>query len=88
MDDDDYYFPTRVEHAVQMLSKSKNLIAGCSEKYMFSYELNKLFENKLEKPLKLNKYEQDINNNWGPGNDTGNRILNPKDINIFKIQYE
>ena len=30
MDDDDYYPPTRVEHAVQELTKSACLIAGCS----------------------------------------------------------
>ena len=45
MDDDDYYPPTRVSHAVEMLSRSKYLIAGCSEKYLYDY-----YEN-LENPL-------------------------------------
>ncbi len=40
MDDDDYYFPTRVEHAVNKLSKSPYLIAGCSDKYMYDYCLD------------------------------------------------
>ena len=44
MDDDDYYFPTRVEHAVRMLLSSKCLIAGCSEKYMYNYELKYLYK--------------------------------------------
>ena len=36
MDDDDYYPPTRVEHAVNKLKKSPStLIAGCSELYIY-----------------------------------------------------
>ena len=41
MDDDDYYPPTRVEHAVKMLKNSKYLIAGCSGKYLYDYTLKK-----------------------------------------------
>jgi glycosyltransferase involved in cell wall biosynthesis len=41
-DDDDYYFPKRVEHSVQMLSNSKCEIAGCSEKYLYDYYLERL----------------------------------------------
>lgn len=35
MDDDDYYPPTRIEHAVNKLLSSKNLIAGSSEIYIY-----------------------------------------------------
>ena len=44
MDDDDYYPPTRVEHAVKMLSESRCLIAGCSDKYLYDYHLERLYK--------------------------------------------
>jgi glycosyltransferase involved in cell wall biosynthesis len=44
MDDDDYYPPERVVHAVERLSKSTALIAGCSAIYMYDYFLNKLYK--------------------------------------------
>ena len=44
MDDDDYYPPTRVSHAVQMLTTSKCLIAGCSEKYLYDYCLQRFYK--------------------------------------------
>lgn len=40
MDDDDYYPPNRVEHAVSKLSNSPNLIAGCSAHLMYDYDLD------------------------------------------------
>ena len=43
-DDDDFYFKTRVEHSVQMLMNSKAEIAGCSEKYLYDYCLQRLFK--------------------------------------------
>ena len=42
MDDDDYYPPTRVKHCVEMLNSSKCLIAGCSGKYLYDYDLERL----------------------------------------------
>ncbi len=44
MDDDDFYFDNRVEHAVEKLSKSKCLIAGCSNHLMYDYQLDKLIQ--------------------------------------------
>ena len=44
MDDDDYYPPLRVEHAVKSLSESKFLLAGCSEKYLYDYHLERLYK--------------------------------------------
>jgi glycosyltransferase involved in cell wall biosynthesis len=35
MDDDDYYPPDRVAHAVQRLQQSKRQVAGCSELHVF-----------------------------------------------------
>lgn len=50
-DDDDFYPNTRVEGAVQILSNSKKLIAGCSAHYLYDYNLEKLF---LMKAIGLN----------------------------------
>ena len=44
MDDDDYYFPTRVSHAVKMLNYSNCEIAGCTAMYMYDYFLHKLYK--------------------------------------------
>lgn len=44
MDDDDYYPAERVKHAVDMLVSSPNLIAGCSDMYIYDYTLEKLFK--------------------------------------------
>ena len=43
MDDDDYYPVERVQHAVDMLVGSPLLIAGCSDMYIYDYNLEKLF---------------------------------------------
>jgi glycosyltransferase involved in cell wall biosynthesis len=44
LDDDDYYFPERVEDAVIRLQNSSKQIAGCSNVYMYHYVLNKLYQ--------------------------------------------
>jgi len=44
MDDDDYYPPTRVSHAVFRLINSTLLIAGCSNAYIYFYLYNRLFQ--------------------------------------------
>ncbi len=46
MDDDDYYPPTRVTHAVYMLMNSPKgaLIAGCSAAYIYFFELCRFFQ--------------------------------------------
>ena len=44
MDDDDYYPPTRVEHAVTMLKQSPNtLIAGSSELFIYFKKINEMY---------------------------------------------
>jgi glycosyltransferase involved in cell wall biosynthesis len=43
MDDDDYYPPSRVPHAVEMLTKYNRSIAGCSGLYMYNYTKEKLY---------------------------------------------
>ena len=44
MDDDDYYPPTRVEHAVTMLKKSpKTLIAGCSKLFIYFKHIEQMY---------------------------------------------
>ena len=44
MDDDDYYPPTRVEHAVTKLKQSpKTLIAGCSQLYIYFKHIEKMY---------------------------------------------
>jgi len=44
MDDDDYYPPERVEHAVSMLSKSKAICAGASELYVYFNDLKQMWQ--------------------------------------------
>lgn len=45
MDDDDYYPPTRVEHAVRtLLNNPSYLIAGSSEMHIYYYSLQKMFQ--------------------------------------------
>ena len=45
MDDDDYYPPERVSHAVEMLqSHPKALCAGSSEIYIYFHELEKIYQ--------------------------------------------
>ena len=45
MDDDDYYPPKRVSHAVEMLTKNpKALCAGSSELYIYFNHINKMFQ--------------------------------------------
>ena len=44
MDDDDYYPPERVSHAVTSLKKTRCLIAGCSDIYMYDYFMGKLYK--------------------------------------------
>jgi len=45
MDDDDYYPPTRVSHAVEKLVANKNiLMAGSSELYIYFKHINKMWQ--------------------------------------------
>lgn len=45
MDDDDYYPPTRVSHAVEVLtSNPEALAAGCSELHMYFSDLKKIYQ--------------------------------------------
>uniref|UniRef100_A0A6C0HVR9 Glycosyltransferase 2-like domain-containing protein n=1 Tax=viral metagenome TaxID=1070528 RepID=A0A6C0HVR9_9ZZZZ len=55
MDDDDYYPPERVSHAVARLVASSKLIAGCSDIYMYEYLLKKLY--------KFNKFSENHSTN-------------------------
>ncbi len=41
-DDDDYYPPSRISHAVEMLSKSEKLIAGSSKIFIYNTFTNKV----------------------------------------------
>lgn len=44
MDDDDYYPKNRVKHAVEQLSSSNALIAGCSRLILYDYNLDKAYQ--------------------------------------------
>jgi len=55
-DDDDYIPPTRTSHSVEMLSSSKCLLAGCSGKYLYDYQLEKMY---LFKPFGPNHSTND-----------------------------
>ena len=44
MDDDDYYPPTRIAHAVSMLTNSKHLVAGASEIYIYFKHISQMWQ--------------------------------------------
>ena len=44
LDDDDYYPPTRVSHAVHRLTNSDKMIAGCSKAYIYFYKTGQFFQ--------------------------------------------
>lgn len=44
MDDDDYYPPSRVEHAVSSLAKSHKLVAGCSNHIMYDVDTEGVYQ--------------------------------------------
>jgi len=44
MDDDDYYPPTRISHAVQRLQSSKYMVAGSSIIHIYYHDLGKILE--------------------------------------------
>jgi glycosyltransferase involved in cell wall biosynthesis len=45
MDDDDYYPPERIQHAVDMLLSNKDiLVAGSSEMYIYFKHINKMYQ--------------------------------------------
>jgi glycosyltransferase involved in cell wall biosynthesis len=50
MDDDDYYFSDRIEHAVKKLVSSNCKIAGCSNHLMYDYDLKMLVQMKQLSP--------------------------------------
>lgn len=43
-DDDDYYPPQRVSHAVSKLNKSKCALAGCCEMYIYDIHLKQVYQ--------------------------------------------
>ena len=44
MDDDDYYPPSRVAHAVERLRSSRTRLAGCSRMLMYDFNRDKLYQ--------------------------------------------
>jgi hypothetical protein len=45
MDDDDYYPPERISHAVEMLTANKNaMVAGSSEVYVYFKDIKKMYQ--------------------------------------------
>uniref|UniRef100_A0A6G6AC00 Glycosyltransferase GTa type n=1 Tax=Borely moumouvirus TaxID=2712067 RepID=A0A6G6AC00_9VIRU len=44
MDDDDYYPPERISHAVEKLSDKNTLLAGCDKMYFFDIHYNKFYQ--------------------------------------------
>lgn len=47
MDDDDYYPPMRITHAVNKLTTSTKCIAGCSAIYMYDYSNEQLYQSRI-----------------------------------------
>ena len=46
MDDDDYYPPQRISHAIDVLSTRKNLIVGCDKIFMYDIHYDKVYQMK------------------------------------------
>lgn len=44
MDDDDYYPPQRVSHAVEKLADKKTLIAGCDKMFFYDIHFKKIYQ--------------------------------------------
>jgi len=42
-DDDDYYFPDRIEHSIKELQASDKLIAGCADVLIYDFQLERSF---------------------------------------------
>ena len=54
MDDDDYYPPERVEHAVDTLQKNPSaLCAGSSELYIYFKHINQMYQSWRDNQCKL-----------------------------------
>jgi len=63
MDDDDYYFPSFIEHCVSKLYSSSNLIAGSDSIYIHDIILQKTFKSNVDIIKFAYKKEYIINNN-------------------------
>ena len=59
MDDDDYYPPERVSHAVEALEKSSALIAGCSDIYLYECDIDCLIR-LSDNIFALTRHEHDL----------------------------
>lgn len=89
MDDDDYFPPFRVEHAVTELMKTEKLIAGCSGIFIYYVDLNIFIKNGpfnqnhvlngtmayKREYLKLNRYDDKVESGEEPS--FTNRFTNP-----------
>ena len=94
MDDDDWYPSTRVEHAVKMLTNSKAEIAGCSNKYLYDYGLQKLFKFKQFGPNHSTNdcfaYKRSYieNNSYDPTKDMAEESSFTKDFTNPMVQLD
>lgn len=94
MDDDDYYFPNRIEHVVEKLSDSNCKIAGCSNHLMYDWDLNILVQ---MKPLSLThsinscmgwKKEYILTNSHDPEKEFGEELSFTKNFTEPMVQLD
>ena len=94
MDDDDYYPPTRVEHVLKKLSESNFKIAGCSNHYMYDYNLNMLVQlkvfGKYHSPNSCMAWKKEylLNNSHDPSKDFGEESSFTKNFTEPMVQLD
>jgi hypothetical protein len=94
MDDDDWYPKTRVSHAVNMLVNSKALIAGCSSKYLYDYDIEVLLQFKQFGPNHSTNdcfaYKRSYleNNSYDPSKDMAEESSFTKDFSNKMVQLD
>jgi hypothetical protein len=94
MDDDDYYPPTRIAHAVKKLSESNFKIAGCSDHLMYDYNLKILaklkVQGKYHSPNSCMAWKKEYleNNSHDSSKDFGEELSFTKNFTEPMIQLE
>lgn len=66
MDDDDYYFPSYVNHCVDKLLKSNKMVAGSDTIYVHDIIINKTY--KMTVGINIHAYKKGYNFNFDPNN--------------------
>jgi len=88
MDDDDYYFPTRVEHCVNIFNNNNNInMINCSNIYIHDIILDYTIKSDINNCLNINSlaYKKDyiLNNKFEDDNNSIIKHINVNGVNIL-----